>query len=318
MAWRARAKFEDDLALHAAIANGRDDDGNTLYHHASQHGCIKILRRLGRSPELDARNATGQTALHLAASVDCVQWLVENGAEVNAPDANGQTPIFRACSLAVVQVLLRHGALARVKDVMNNTPVHCMLMRSHLPEPASLQLLLDAGADANGQNHKLWTPLFYCAFAGTTALTRFFMSFTLFYNDIVFFVADQDNEDKQRRLKHLVLLLLDKGADPDAVDMIGFTVAHYLALKGRCQLLSIVLPRLTYNVSSVSRQTVKHILFYYYKDDSSLCRLVKCVEKKEKRHFSCSTLAHYQASTSQTIDCYYRLNNSNSGRQHNF
>lgn len=171
MALRVRVKFEDDAKLHEAIANGRDEDGNTLYHHASRSGCIHLLNALGRSSEIHMKNSLGQTALHLADSASCFKWLIDNGAEVNVPDMNGQTPIFQASSLEVLSVLLNHGAKVDMKDAMNNTPMHYMLMRSQLPDPACLRLLLHAGADVNSQNHKLWTPLFYCAFAGSCTLS---------------------------------------------------------------------------------------------------------------------------------------------------
>lgn len=91
--------------------------------------------------------------------------------------------------------------------------------------------------------------------------------------------------------------------------MNGLTVAHYLALKGRCDLLSLVLPHMTLNFSSVS--TIREILLYYYKDESSFCKLVKSFDKKKKRNFV--SPVPYQPKRREIIERYYHFNKMDSG-----
>lgn len=86
--------------------------------------------------ELNKRNRFGCTALRLAARAghpDCLEALIQSGADVNLSDVKAQTPLF-------IAIASNHLQCAR--------------------------LLLEAGAHPDGSRDNLSTPLYMCANAG--------------------------------------------------------------------------------------------------------------------------------------------------------
>ena len=78
--------------------NIKDEDNNTLLHHACEndkHDSIKLLLNNGANPNLK-ENSFGLTPLHWATEygdMDMVKLLIDNGADPNIPDDNGEKPI---------------------------------------------------------------------------------------------------------------------------------------------------------------------------------------------------------------------------------
>jgi uncharacterized protein len=110
------------------------------------------------APALTSTAAAGPSplvmAVHLIAtykrSTECVQLLLEKGADVNAVDAARESALMFAAAEAdhaeLVQLLLHHGADATAHAVSGLTPLIAAVMHSHLQ---TAQLLIDAGADVN-------------------------------------------------------------------------------------------------------------------------------------------------------------------------
>ena len=79
--------------------NIKDEDNNTLLHHACEndkHDSIKLLLNNGANPNLK-ENSFGLTPLHWATEyedMDMVKLLIDNGADPNIPDDNGDKPIL--------------------------------------------------------------------------------------------------------------------------------------------------------------------------------------------------------------------------------
>ena len=78
--------------------NIKDEDNNTLLHHACEndrHDSIKLLLNNGANPNIN-ENSFGLTPLHWATEyedMDMVKLLIDNGANPNIPDDNGDKPI---------------------------------------------------------------------------------------------------------------------------------------------------------------------------------------------------------------------------------
>ena len=71
--------------------------GETLVPEAQALEAVKLALKLGN--QVNARDASGDTALHGAAHVRLdavVQLLVDNGAEADAQNKNGETPLIYA------------------------------------------------------------------------------------------------------------------------------------------------------------------------------------------------------------------------------
>lgn len=84
---------------YLAIKYGRTN----VLHHVVKEGSIKLTRMVlesDRYENLNAKNAEGSTALHIAAfnGFDQIcEILANKGADVNAKDASGHTPLHSAC-----------------------------------------------------------------------------------------------------------------------------------------------------------------------------------------------------------------------------
>jgi ankyrin repeat protein len=98
-------------------------------HDAALKGHAAIVRTLlAHGARIDARNASGGTALHdaaLAGQTAVVELLLDRGAPIDAPDTEaGATPLHYAASWdrgPTVELLLKRGADASLRDKAGKT-----------------------------------------------------------------------------------------------------------------------------------------------------------------------------------------------------
>lgn len=106
---------------------------------------------------MNAFDGFGRSALHYAveSGFDCIELLIENGAELNVTDGNGDTPLhwaaFRNCVNSLV-VLLGHGANVNAFDFNHETALSWAAKKSNVE---SVRVLLQYNAipdavDLNG------------------------------------------------------------------------------------------------------------------------------------------------------------------------
>ncbi len=124
----------------AAVDHGgreEDEDENdslesALLTAASKNDIVQ-LRSLLPSVNVNHADASGQTALHLAAdkgSLECVQLLVQYGANVNAADADGISVLQSAVEagwVEIVQYLLAQGADPDQEDTDGESAKSCAM-----------------------------------------------------------------------------------------------------------------------------------------------------------------------------------------------
>lgn len=128
------------LPTHSAFlpddVNARDEDGNSLLHHACASGMADLaLSAIEQGADVSATNNRGETPLHaLAASqtdifqaVKVVQALITQGAKINAADAKGKTP-------------LDHAIDANHQDFKEKTHLHRQMVRLLLFHGGTTQL----------------------------------------------------------------------------------------------------------------------------------------------------------------------------------
>lgn len=194
-----------DLALKmiwlGADASLAEDCGMTPLMSASLAGydavVDAILEETGGA-DIDLKNASGRTALHIAAGrgqKKVVERLIAAGADVNIADADGATALMAAVEsgkTGSVKLLIDAGASVDAADKKGDTALIAACNRYNAIK--LVETLLKAGADPNIANDKGVTPLVQA--------------------------ASHDYEDVGK-------LLLDNGADPDAVT--GYSDAFFSA-----------------------------------------------------------------------------------------
>jgi ankyrin repeat protein len=151
-------------------------------------------------------------ALHEASaegSVEVVQSLLDEGADVNQRGANHETALHDASwnrKLEVAKLLIKYGADVNCRSKIGWTPLHVTSSKGHCE---IVELLLDHGADLNTKQQEHWTPLHLASWLG--------------------------------RLE-VVKLLLERGADIHARDIEGrtpYALASRIGHRGIQQLLTV-------------------------------------------------------------------------------
>lgn len=152
-----------------------------------------------------------KSALHVAATHNrgkIVALLLEAGARINDSDMNGETPLMDAAandSADALRELLKGGALAGQRDDKGLTALH-HAARHNSTDCA--RLLLRAGTRINGH-----------AKDGRTAL-----------HEAVYGAIELEGHADERKM---IRLLLEKGANADAVNDEGFTPANSARSEGK-------------------------------------------------------------------------------------
>lgn len=201
-----------------------------------------------------AADATGSTPLHKAAAagrVKIAEVLLAHGCSVAAQSADGDTPLHVASSRAMVELLLRHGAARDAPGAQGRTPLRAAA-RAGWPEV--VQTLIDHGA---GPTRGTDGPLFDAVMGGNIATVKVLLKYDaagvtwamLWYLATGLPVEVQGEpwraslQPRREPSADLVALLLDNGADPNAVLYDGATPLHYAASCGDTKLAELLLAR---------------------------------------------------------------------------
>ena len=142
-----------------------DTSGNTALHHAARMGHVASVKRLlARGADPSARNAKGETPLHLGVhSAEVTRALVAKGVDLNVVDEGGRTALHLAAGKAhpgSVRALLDAGADAKLDDRSGRDPLFaCVDSWGKKPERAAItKMLLRRGVSATRKRRKI-TPL---------------------------------------------------------------------------------------------------------------------------------------------------------------
>lgn len=159
---------DDEDIIAAASAAPRPSGGVEAKAEAAKAFEDIIAAAKSAGEDLNAKNADGETALHLAAlygKSDFAKTLVDAGADVFALDENAGTPAHDACASGRIDVVRAifgaADALGRTRELLDardedgETPLHLAARGEHADV---VRFLLSRGADARAQSASGETP----------------------------------------------------------------------------------------------------------------------------------------------------------------
>jgi ankyrin repeat protein len=259
-----------DLLKRRVDVNARQADGATALHWAAHFGDVKIAELLiqaGARPGI--ADDTGVTPIHLACtnrSDALVEMLLEAGADPDATLLNGETALMtcsRTGDLHAVEALVARGAdVDRKERFHDQTALMWAAAERH---PGVVAALIDRGASVTARSRTYtqtvtsevtqragreelnytvprggMTPLLFAARSGDVESARLLIAGGARVDD-----ALPDGMTALVLAAHsghqpVGLLLLEKGADPDASG-IGYTALHAAILRGGLDLVKALL-----------------------------------------------------------------------------
>lgn len=164
------SKQGDDLLLNKILDKVTDIDvcdqvGKTLLFSAIDSGRVEWVRNLiARGASLDQRNSTGGYALHVAARVSpaMIECLLPYCENLEIRNFSGLTPLHVSDKPECVRALVAAGADINARNKDGSTPLVAAIHSGHLAKMPSfaeaarpvIMELLALGADLNAANHK--------------------------------------------------------------------------------------------------------------------------------------------------------------------
>ncbi|XP_046813612.1 ankyrin-3-like isoform X14 [Vespa crabro] len=222
---------------------GKQSDPSTSFLRAARAGQLeKVLEYLESGVDINASNANGLNALHLAAKdghLEIVRELLSRGAVVDAATKKGNTALHIA-SLAgqeeVVQLLVQQGASVNAQSQNGFTPLYMAAQENH---DSVVKYLLSKGANQTLTTEDGFTPLAVAMQQG--------------HDKVVAVLLENDTRGKVRLpALHIAAkkddcnaaaLLLQNDHNPDVTSKSGFTPLHIAAHYGNDRIASLLYDR---------------------------------------------------------------------------
>lgn len=167
---RVKKLLNEDNEIHNYI-NEKDDEGNTPLHYAIYYDNLELIELLlkQKNIKVNAKNEKGFAPLHIVIlgnsinSLNILEYLLDNGANINVQDKNGHTPLHVAISqndIEVIEMLLERRIKINTQTKVGNTAMHYAVSTNYV---SIVETLLDDkykyNVDINKLNIYNLTPL---------------------------------------------------------------------------------------------------------------------------------------------------------------
>ncbi|MBI5327091.1 MAG: ankyrin repeat domain-containing protein [Deltaproteobacteria bacterium] len=140
-------------------------------HEAAKSGSLAEVERLIKEgADVNAKNESARTPLHMATSKDIAELLIAKGADVHARNDIAGTPLYQATSKDITELLIAKGANVNEKDRDHWTPLHSAAMNG---KKEVAEFLIVKGSDVNARNIYGYTPSDLAASEGQTEVASF-------------------------------------------------------------------------------------------------------------------------------------------------
>ncbi|MBI5164996.1 MAG: ankyrin repeat domain-containing protein [Magnetospirillum sp.] len=167
-------RVEKEWERNPALLAETDNDGRTLLHRAAMAGNADMVRLLlNASLDVNARDFSKKTPLHMAANGQVVEILIARGASISAVDSHRRSALHWAAirgSKPVVEALLARGANVKDVDYGDATALH---FAADAGSADSAAILIARGAVVDAKDRQGRTPLLRAACTGDKAALVF-------------------------------------------------------------------------------------------------------------------------------------------------
>uniref|UniRef100_A0A8C2PLD3 SOCS box domain-containing protein n=1 Tax=Capra hircus TaxID=9925 RepID=A0A8C2PLD3_CAPHI len=245
-------KEGDEEALTAMIKAGKNlsepnKEGWLPLHEAAYYGQLSCLKALHRAypAVIDQRTLQEETALYLATCrghVDCLQFLLQAGAEPDISNKSRETPLYKACerkNVEAVRILVQYKADTNHRCNRGWTALHESVARNDLEV---MEILVSGGAKVEAKNAYGITPLFVAAQSGQLEALRFLAKHGADINTQASDSASALYEACKNGHEEVVEFLLSQGADANKTNKDGMLPLHIASKKGNYRIVQMLLP----------------------------------------------------------------------------
>ncbi|ELK27324.1 Ankyrin repeat and SOCS box protein 2 [Myotis davidii] len=235
-------KEDDEEALKAMMKAGRNlaeanKEGWLPLHEAAYYGQLSCLKALHRAypATIDQRTLQEETALYLATCrghLDCLQSLLQAGAEPDISNKSRETPLYKACerkNVEAVRILVQYNADTNHRCNRGWTALHESVSRNDLEV---MEILVSSGAKVESKNAYGITPLFVAAQSGQLEALRFLAKHGADINTQASDSASALYEACKNEHQLVVEFLLSQGADANKANKDGMLPLHVASKKG--------------------------------------------------------------------------------------
>ena len=223
---------------------------------ANEQNADQVLNFLIKEgANINAKYKAEKTPLHTACfsksqnALQIVEFLINNGADIIAKDKENQTPLHKACSSngpdapKIVEFLINKGANINAKDKENQTPLHKACQTGN---PEIIKLLLDNDKNSlKSRDNYGNTPLHLACLKGNNIksleiISQYNPNYELtnqFQSSALHSACSSTGPDAPK----IVKLLINKGADINAIDNKNQTPLHIACKTGNPEIIKLLL-----------------------------------------------------------------------------